>query len=179
MPINTHLIFQLKAQCSQQFLEWLTYQSSLTDKLHQATGDAELELLSQHWITTDLWSKTLLEIKDAQVFQREIIMKSHNFPYWYARTIIPQTCYELDPNFFNRLQKESVRNLIFNEQRVQRVNAINYPVDEQCVEFYWVKKYINTAQDPFWVRIAEFLFQQKASFYLVEIMFAELGSLPL
>ena len=177
MPINTHLIFALKAECSKQFLEWVTYQSSLTDKLRNTEGDAQLDLLSQQWINTDLWSKNLLDIQDRSIFQREIIMKSHDTPYWYARSIIPKKCYYLAPDFFNRLQNESIRNLIFNNEDVERINSINYPVDNQCVEFYWVKKYIYSVEGILWVRIAEFSFKKQESFYLVEIMLPELGNL--
>lgn len=179
MSINTHLIFALKAECSKEFLEWVNYQSSLTDKLITAKGEATLELMSQQWVSTDLWCKSVLSIQDSSVFQREIIMKSHNVPYWYARSIIPQTCYQLDPVFFNRLQKESIRNLIFNEERVARINSINYPVDMQCVEFYWVKKYLNEMSGILWVRIAEYSFLQRDSFYLVEIMLPQLGDVLL
>jgi chorismate-pyruvate lyase len=179
MPINTHLIFSLKANCSKQFLEWLNYQSSLTDKLRKANGDAQLELMSQKWIHTDLWSKSLLNIHDVSVFQREIVMKSHDIPYWYARSIIPQSCYELDPAFFDRLKNESIKHLIFDNKNVQRINSINYPVDQQCVEFYWVKKYIDFVDQILWVRIAEFSFQSKQSFYLIEIMLPELGEVGL
>ncbi|MFT4058254.1 MAG: chorismate lyase [Legionella sp.] len=177
MPINTHLIYSLKASCSKQFLEWVNYQDSLTDKLRKAKGDAHLELITQQWITTDLWSKSLLDVHDVSVFQREIIMKGYGVPYWYARSIIPQKCYDLEPEFFKRLEKESIRNLIFDEPRVRRINAINYPIDDQCVEFYWVKKYIDDIHGTLWVRIAEFLFQQQESFYLIEIMLPELGDI--
>jgi chorismate-pyruvate lyase len=177
MPINTHLIYSLKATCSKHFLEWVNYQESLTDKLRKAKGDACLDLIAQQWISTDLWSKNMLDVRDATLFQREIIMNSYGVAYWYARSIIPQKCYDLDPAFFGRLQKESIKNLIFEDPRVRRINSINYPVDNQCVEFYWVKKYIDEVQGILWVRIAEFSFQQKESFYLVEIMFPELGEI--
>lgn len=177
MSINTHLIFSLKATCSKQFFEWINYQSSLTDKLRKSKGDIQLDLLAQNWIKTDLWSQSLLGIQDKTIFQREILMKSHGVTYWYARGIIPQKCYELEPAFFERLKSESIRNLIFEDSRVQRVNSINYPVDNQCVEFYWVKKYVNAVQGILWVRIAEYSFQQKESFYLVEIMLPELGEI--
>ena len=177
MSINTHLICSLKVQCSKQFLEWVNYKQPLTDKLFQAMGNAQLELLSQQWMSTDLWSKRLLEIHDDLVFQREIIMKSHGLVYWYARSIIPQTCYDLDPCFFDRLKQESIKNLIFGECRVQRIHLINYPVDYQSTEFSWVKKYIDDLHGILWVRIAEFSFQKKESFYLVEIMLPELEEL--
>ncbi len=177
MPINTHLIFSLKAQSSNQFLEWINYQYPLTDKLREVNGDAQLELLSQQWLPTDMWSKSLLVIEDKTVFQREILMRSKGVIYWYARSIIPKACYELAPSFFDRLKNESIRNLIFNNDQVRRINAINYPVDQQCVEFFWVKKYIELTQETLWVRLAEFSFQQQESFYLIEIMLPALGEI--
>ncbi|MDR3442360.1 MAG: chorismate lyase [Legionella sp.] len=177
MPINTHLIFSLKAECSKAFLEWVNYQLPLTDKLRTAKGEAQLELISQEWINTDLWCKNLLDIQTESVYQREIIMKSHDVAYWYARSIIPQSCYDLDPAFFDRLKNESIKNLIFGNERVSKINSINYPIDNQCVEFYWVKKYIDSVQGTLWLRVAEFSFQQTESFYLVEIMLPELGEI--
>lgn len=179
MPINTHLIYSLKAPCSEQFLEWINYKEPLTDKLFQAQGDAQLTLIAQQWMNTDLWAKSILGVQNDLVFQREIIMKSHGLVYWYARSIIPKDCYKLDPCFFDRLKEESIKNLIFGESRVQRLDFINYSVDSHCIEFYWVKKYIRRPQDILWVRISEFSFQQKESFYLVEIMLPELESITL
>ncbi|EHL31118.1 chorismate--pyruvate lyase family protein [Legionella drancourtii] len=179
MPINTQLIFSLKASCSKQFLEWINYQSSLTDKLRKVKGEVQLELIGQQWINTDLWSQSLLDIQDATLFQREILMRSQDVVYWYARSIIPQECYALDPVFFERLKNESIRNLIFEDGRVQRINSINYAVDNQCVEFYWVKKHLIAVDGILWVRIAEYSFQRKESFYVVEIMLPELGDVTL
>lgn len=177
MPINTHLVYPLTEGCPKQFLEWIDYKHSLTDKLRAVSGDAQIELLAQQWTRTDSWSRNFLNIRDKSVFQRDIIMKSHNKPYWYARTIIPQQCYDLDTVFFNRLRKESIRNLIFESESVKRINLINYPVNNQCVEFFWVRKYIATVTGVLWVRIAEFLFMEKAFFYLVEVMLPDLGDI--
>jgi chorismate--pyruvate lyase len=174
MPINTHLIFSLKALCSNHLLEWLHYQSPLTDKLCQEKGEAQLELIAQHWKKPDFWSKNLLNIQDVSIFQREILMKSNQIIYWYARSFIPKKCYDLEPDFFNRLKKESIKNLIFEEDQVQRINSINYPINKECVEFYWVTKYINRRSDILWVRLNEYSYQKKQSFYLIEILFPQL-----
>ncbi|MGC1182207.1 chorismate--pyruvate lyase family protein [Legionella sp.] len=179
MTINTQLIFPLKVSCSQQFLEWINCQSSLTDKLCSAKGAVQLELIAQQWINIDLWSQSVLDIQDVLVFQREILMKSHDVIYWYARSIIPTRCYDLAPTFFDRLHNESIKNLIFNDQRVHRINLITYPINKHCVEFYWLKKYINRIQGILWVRIAEFSFQRKESFYLIEILLPKLGDITL
>lgn len=177
MPINTHSIFAISAQVSEQLSEWLNYQDSLTDKLQQIKDDAHVELISQCWMNTDWWDKHFLQIQDNLIFQREIIMKSHNITYWYARSIIPKKCYDLDPAFFGRLENESIKNLIFNEDRVYRVQSINYPIDQHCLEYHWVKRNLGSVGGVLWVRLAEFLFQQKEPFYLAEIMLPELESI--
>lgn len=153
---------------------WREQQSSLTDMLKSAKGNTQLEVISQNWIKPTWWDNYLLKVDGELVFQREILMKHDAVEYWFARTIIPQKCYNLDPHFFNRLEKESIRNLIFDTKEVQRINIINYPIDKQCVEFYWVKKQLVTIEGTLWVRLAEFSFQESESFYLVEILLPEL-----
>ncbi|MBI2786919.1 MAG: chorismate lyase [Legionella longbeachae] len=177
MPIDLHSIFAVNAQSSEQLAQWLYYRDSLTDKLLKIKGEVDLELISQEWVNADWWDKNLLKIQDELVFQREIIMKSQGISYWYARSIIPTQCYNLDPIFFDRLKNESIKNLIFNNGSVQRIHSITYPVDQQCVEFYWVKKYVDSVESILWVRLAEFSFQQSESFYLAEIMLPELESI--
>lgn len=155
---------------------WINYQAPLTDKLQRIKGSSDLVLLSQQWDRPLWWDAYLLQIKDELVFQREIIMRSHDVDYWYARTVIPQKCYDLSPVFFKRLEHESIRNLIFETQEVHRVSMTCYPIDKQCLEFYWVKKHINTIKGILWVRLAEYSFQHCESFYLMEILFPELGN---
>ncbi|MGL5742496.1 MAG: chorismate--pyruvate lyase family protein [Legionella sp.] len=174
MPINIHSIVQVNAQRSSRLLEWLEHQASLTDKLKQTNGDAQLELLSQNWVNADWWDKNVLQIQDERVFCREIMMKSHGIPYWYAMSIIPQQCYDLDPSFFDRLKNESIKNLIFDENRVQRTHSLSYPLDNQCIEFYWVQKHIPSVAGILWARLAEFVFQEKESFYLIELILPEI-----
>lgn len=162
---------------SNQLKQWLDCDSPITDRLSELTGDAHLELLSQQWVNASWWDCYALDIKDSQVFQREILMKSHDIPYWYARTMIPNSCYALDPDFFKRLNKESIRHLIFNQKQVRKVSKLVYPIDTRCIEFYWLKKYISDKDGILWVRIHEFEIHKKASFYLIELLFPELEDL--
>lgn len=177
MPINTHSIFVVNAHSSEKLKEWLNYQASLTDRLRAIKGDAQLELISQHWEQADWWDKSVLQIQEECVFKRDIIMKSQGISYWYARSFIPKRCYDLDPAFFDRLKNESIKNLIFGNDKVQRINWINYPIDHHCIEFYWVKRNINIVEDLLWVRLTEFSFQRSESFYIAEIMLPELESI--
>lgn len=174
MRINSNSILSTDIKESKLLSEWLNHKNSLTDKLLSAKGSVDLELLSQKWVKPTWWDNYLLPIKSDLLFQREIMMRSQNIDYWYARTIIPQQCYSLNPKFFYRLEHESIRNLIFGNEDVERVNMACYTIDKQCIEFHWVKKYINTLKGTLWVRFAEFSFQRLESFYLMEILLPEL-----
>lgn len=153
--------------------EWIHYDASLTDKLELLSGDAKVELLSQRWSLPQWWDIHQLNINE-QIFEREIFMKSYGQIFWYARTVLPKSCYDLDPTFFNRLEKESIRHLIFNEAKVERINRSTYPIDKHCLEFYWIKKYSAHIPDSFAVRCTHLLFQKTKNFYLIEILFPTL-----
>lgn len=177
MYINKQPIYIADTKSPGFLHEWADHESSLTDKLERIIGRTHLSLLSQDWITPTWWDKCLLKISDDLLFQREILMKSQNIDYWYARTIIPKKCYDLDPEFFKRLETESVKNLVFGQDTVQRLSKIYYPIDPQCLEYYWIKKYIKGIQGTLCVRLAEYSFQKKQSFYLAEILLPALGNL--
>lgn len=155
---------------------WLHCEKPITDKLMGLTGNAHFEVLSQKWISAKWWDTHVFLIKE-QILQREIFMKSQGRVYWYARTVIPNSCYQLEPAFFKRLEHESMRDLIFDEPKVTLVQRVVYPINAQCMEYHWIKKYSNITQDTLWVRLAEFSFQQSISFYLIEILFPELREL--
>ena len=174
MYINNQPVFTAETEHPEALKDWRVHQHSLTDKLQALKGSTQLELISQQWIRPTWWDTYLLQINDELIFQREIMMKHQDTDYWYARTIIPQKCYNANPEFFKRLEKESIRNLIFEGNQVQRVTMISYPVDNQCLEFYWVKKNRRTIDGIIWVRLAEFTFEYAESFFLAELLLPEL-----
>ena len=101
MLINGHKLYLADVKEPPTLSSWIHYQQSLTDKLQQATGSANIVLLSQQWVKPSWWDKYLLMIDDPVIFQREITMQSQDVAYWYAKTLIPQQCYDLNPDFFN------------------------------------------------------------------------------
>lgn len=162
---------------SEQLLEWRTHEFSLTEKLNSLIGNSQLEIIFQDWVKPNWWDNYFLNINDQSIFCREIFMKKETNYYWYARTLIPQKCFQLDEYFFNRLKKEALNNLIFNNDTVQRTRLINYPIDSQSIEFNWVNKHLKINSNVLWARLAEFLYQGKHSFYLVEILLPQLEGL--
>lgn len=176
MRIHNQPVLIAETRKPDSLREWIDHPESLTDKLQEAIGSFDLELLFQNWVKPNWWDKFLLQAEDDRVFMREIIMKDKGVVYWYARSLIPQKCYNRDPLFFKRLEHESIRNLIFGESRVERLNMISYPVNQQNIEFYWVKKYLSLMKETLWVRFAEYLFEGVEPFYLIEILLPELES---
>jgi chorismate-pyruvate lyase len=156
---------------------WKNHQQSLTDKLNIAAGEAHLTVLSQQWQSTGWWDKYMLRIHDNTVFCREILMAAHGIYYWYARTIIPEQSYQANPHFFARLEQESIKNLIFNEPKVQRLEFKVYPINRDCIEFFWVKKHLEPSEKVLWLRLSTFVLLGQYPFYLVEILLPELGCL--
>jgi chorismate--pyruvate lyase len=170
-------IFTGKSSDSDFLREWRDHEFSLTDKLQAIKGMIQLHVISQDWTKANWWDKYFLDIHAPLIFRREILMSYRGMEYWYARTVIPPSCYELEPAFFKRLETESLRNLVFNEPKVQRTHMSTYPIDSQCIEYSWVKKHLAHLHGTLWVRLSEFCFQEKQAFYLTEILFPELENI--
>ena len=170
MYINNSPILFAQTHDSNFLIDWREHQYSLTDKLKEAKGATQLQLISQSWIQPTWWDTYLLKIKDELIFQREIFMMHLEVEYWYARSIIPEKCYKINPEFFKRLEKESIKNLIFNSDQVQRTHIMTYPIDSQCIEYSWVKKYLKNVNGILWVRLAEYSFENREAFHLIEIL---------
>src|SRR5690348_10114562 len=116
MALNLKSIYHPPNISSESAIEeWLLHEGSLTEKLKEKSGEAKLHLVSQNWCKPNWWDKYLLKVTHGLVWERVILMYSKQTPYWYARSVIPQNCYSLNRNFFDRLQTESIRDLIFDE----------------------------------------------------------------
>lgn len=177
MPINAIQYLNAPIKVPPRLGSWLYTVKSLTDKLYSIKGCTDLKVLSQQWVQTNWWCQQMLGLQKSQLLIREIMMQCDGLAYWYARSIIPKSCYRLNPEFFDRLQKESIRNLIFNNDQVERKGMITYPVDKLCLEWYWVKKFLPDIDAPLWLRLTEYCFLSQQSFYVVELLLPELETL--
>lgn len=151
-------------------LSWLTYDLSLTMRLKNTIGEYQIEVFDQQWGMPDAWDQQILNINNELVFHREIIMWALDLPCWYARTMIPYTTYEQDPSFFNRLKKESLGALIFNEPRIKRHVFLHYAINQQRLEYQWLKEWMHGGESLLWVRLSVYQLEEKASFILIEIL---------
>ncbi|KTC78316.1 chorismate--pyruvate lyase family protein [Legionella brunensis] len=151
-------------------LPWLTHELSLTDKLKDECGEASLSVLNQRWEQPNWWDKFVLGLSGKKVIHREIIMSACDTPCWYARTIIPDHCYQANPPFYDRLQKESLGVIVFNTPAVKRNQMIHYPINVSCLEYHWFPSVLTEENSRLWVRLSIFSLAHNATFHLVEIL---------
>lgn len=170
MPID---FYSSDFQADDTFLPWLTHEAPITEKLRELKGDAQINVLANDWQKTSWWDRHVLEIHQDKIFCREIMMHSHGIPCWYARTVIPESCYASEPDFFNRLEHEPLTNLVYNESRVKRRILRHYSIDEDSIEWHWLPSGLTLKDKRLWVRFAEFLFKGSERFYLSEVLFKE------
>lgn len=168
LPANA--LLKLERKPSSALLPWLTYQNSLTERLQAKAGNTYLDVLGQDWHAPTIWEKEVLSISDKSVFCREIVMQAFTTPCWYARTIIPQSSYEAGIDIFVRLKNESLGLLIFSEVRIKRVSLMHYPIDTQCMEYYWLDETMHAGSKLLWARLSVFLIDETFPFCLIEIM---------
>jgi chorismate--pyruvate lyase len=151
-------------------MSWLQYKQSLTERLKKLSGEARLDVLGQGWGKPDAWDIERLGLETGLVFHREIVMSSSKQPCWYARTVIPDSTYGVDPHFFGRLKQESVGGLIFNEPRVERVLFINYSAHPDALEYQWLKAAGLGGSELVGLRLSGFTLDKAFSFFLIEIL---------
>ena len=175
-PANRLLPVECKLSATLE--PWLTHPHSLTERLIMKAGHAHLNVLRQSWQATDWWDKQMFQVQDSTVWHREIVMTASDEPCWYARTIIPRTTYEANEKTFDRLQKESLGKIIFNDSRIERLFLFHYPIDAKSIEYYWLNDMLHQHSKIVWVRLSAFSIDKNTPFYLVEIMLPGLMRYP-
>lgn len=170
MFIQSCQLLQSLIQAPQALDPWLRLESSLTEKLRQVAGEAELKVLYQDWGRPNWWDTYTLGLTSEPVLHREILMFAQQTPCWYARTIIPQDTFNKNRTFFNKLQQESLGSLIFNEAAIQRNLLTSYVINNQNLEYYWLPDSVDVQQNHYFLRLSAFTFNTHSPFYLVEIL---------
>jgi len=169
MKPSIHQFLPTQSSPPSFLVPWIACQASLTEKLKAVAGQANIEVLAQHWQLADWWDQQVLHLERQVVFRREIIMRSEETSCWYARTIIPETTYEANTPLFNRLKTESLGVLIFNEDAIKRVQLIYYPITNKSIEYYWLKSARKTEVNILWLRLST-LMLDVYPFFLIEIL---------
>jgi len=176
MSINADAFINGNSTPPPHLLPWLVHQDSLTEKLKTRAGDACLQILAQCWEPSDWWDRSVLGLSAETVLHREIVIKAQEKPCWYARTIIPSATYEADKALFDRLQQESLGDLIFKGTQIKRVFMTTYPICNQSIEYYWLPESMRQGKKEHWVRLSEFSVHGIFPFFLIEILLPELES---
>ncbi len=154
-------------------IPWLLHDSSLTEKLKAASGDANLQVLGQTWCRPNWWDKFTFSLTVESVIHRDIIMYSQKTPCWFARTIIPKDSFEANRFFFDRLNNESLGFIVFNEPTITRILLYPYMINNSCLEYHWLPDKLsgeNQIDKQLWLRLSVFSLPNRSFFYLVEIL---------
>lgn len=159
-------------QVSNELIDWLNCQTALTEKLQQLTGDARVDVLAMDWDEHNEWEAKQLGIVEGKLLRREVLILSRQMPCWYARTFVPESCYALAPEFFQRLHHQPLSELIYSQPKVKRESLCYYPLTEYSEEQNWLPKLSQQIlEGGLWARLAAFSFQEKEKFFLCEILF--------
>lgn len=152
-------------------IPWLTYTESLTNKLHYIAGDAHMELCGQYWVNSGWWSTHVLGLVNLALMQREIVMYSKHIPCWYARTLIPDSTWQRNQDLLGRLDHRPLGRLIFDPaNNIHRHWLKSYPINNQCLEFYWPQAKLTCNSSQLWMRLSQFNIGQRDPFFLAEIL---------
>lgn len=162
-------IRHFEAQVPSWLHSWLTEDVFLTKKLKKLTGDASLNYLGSVWSRPDWWEQHVLALSCEQVYRREITMHSHSFACWYAKTIIPAVTYYAFSNMFQRLEHQSLGDILFSEPKIKRVSSDFYPVEMQCLEYHWPSAELVNHYPVLWLKLSRFLIKDHFEFYLAEL----------
>lgn len=148
---------------------WLQSTSRLTDLLKEKSGDANVIVLSESFKESGWWEKYVFSCPSELSFYREVVIKSHHHPCWFARTIIPASSFNRHKDIFSRFQKESLGDIIFSEPRIERVSLMAAPLDASFIEYHWLSSDLTENLPSTWMRRSVFAIDGRVAFYLVEI----------
>ncbi|RUQ89716.1 chorismate--pyruvate lyase family protein [Legionella septentrionalis] len=153
-----------------KLLPWLTHRQSLTEKLKAITSGVRLQVLMQQWGWRGWWDNYILHLNSGRVLHREIVMKVGEEACWYGRTILPEKTYQHNAALFKRLQNESLGQLIFGANNIERISLVYYPITPKVIEYHWLDAALHHGAPALWGRLAEFIVCDHFPFYLLEIL---------
>ena len=150
-------------------IDWMLCQQAITDKLSRIAQHVRVEVLSHQWQPTNDWEHRLLRVTDSQLIRRDVVIKADGQPCWFARTMIPEQTYQQDPVFFDRLERTSLRTLVYHEPRVLRSLMHSYSFSQAVLEYHWLPQSFSEVADHLWGRLSMFHFDRQGYFYLFEV----------
>lgn len=146
-----------------KLLEWLTYTGKLTNKLYEKSKNTKLQVLKHEIQPSNWWDRHVLHLDFELVLHREIVTYAWNDACWYARTIIPELTNDKYNKLFNRLKRESLGDLIFGDNGIERRYLIYYPINKYNIEYNWLTNNLTQKRDTLWVRLSEFRLQENGT----------------
>ncbi|WP_439134772.1 chorismate--pyruvate lyase family protein [Pseudomaricurvus sp.] len=103
-------------------LDWLKHPGSLTARLQaHSQGAFSVEVLTQHWGRAEPMEARALGISPrARVLIREVILKGHNQPWVWARSLLPERSLTGSLRHLRKLNNQPLGGWLFKQPSLQR-----------------------------------------------------------
>ncbi|MGQ3891107.1 chorismate--pyruvate lyase family protein [Legionella sp. CNM-4043-24] len=154
-------------------LPWLVHTGPLTARLKKLRGQTRLQVIRQHWRSTNWWDQQVLGLQHHRILQRDILMFSHQAPCWFARSMIPEPVFTANRDVFDRLQYEALGDIVFSHDHVERSSLDYYPLFPDSIEYYWPERSFVNQAPVMWLRLSTFTIRRHYPFFLTELFLPE------
>lgn len=116
------LMYGLKGGRHTALLDWLQHPGSLTARLKaHSHGAFSVQVLTQHWGRAEPMEAVALGIAPhAQVLIREVILKGHNQPWVWARSLLPESSLTGSLRRLRKLDNQPLGGWLFKQPSLQR-----------------------------------------------------------
>ncbi|BDZ74460.1 MAG: chorismate--pyruvate lyase [Methylophaga sp.] len=150
----THWLPARKQSLPYDLREWLTDTGSLTKRLQHVSEHAvNVELLHYDWQTA-LPEESLFLQQPLQRIQlgREVLLCDGDTPEIYARTIIPQSTYQVLPSRFDNLGVKPLGQMLFDEPSLSRSEIQVAQLTPQHWLYQLATEALDICPDVLWAR---------------------------
>ena len=134
--------------------EWLTDSGSLTKRLQSVSEQAvNVELLHYDWHTALPEESLFLQQPLRRIqLEREVLLCDGDRPEIYARTIIPQSTYQVLPSRFDNLGTKPLGQMLFDEPTLSRSDIEVACLTSQHWLYQLATEWLDIRPDILWAR---------------------------
>lgn len=152
---------------------WLYATTALTKHLRTICQESSVTVLEQGLKPANWWERYVLSCEQP-VFRRDVLISAQKKPYWFARTIIPQSTFQQHSESFNRLQRETITALIYDNDRIKREHLNVFCINKESAAFYWLDPSLRNQEKQLWGRMAQYCFDGRDPFFIVELFLSSM-----
>lgn len=160
------------------WMDWITYPGSFMLKLKQhGINDAKIQILNEGWLLPVNDERIILDIRPRRLaWVREVIIRSGETIWMYARTVIPAKTLTGKERILQHLKTRSLGSILFSYPEIIRNPFEYFSVEMGSVWHTKLKKKIDMPRETLPGRRSVFSLREK-SLLLTEIFFPSIMTL--